>query len=162
MKKLLIVLSVMFLFSLPAVAQDPSPGCVAIYYVPIGQPYNERAVRPPFWTVNRWECLAEGVTSTPFVNSPATGTDVNFQLALIFDNGSGAVYYPVLYVNEQQLGIYDDGDIIPPALYSVDQGTGQVTRADPPVLGAAVTFDIGQIESRFISPIYPLGKPSSR
>lgn len=151
--KTLLFLSLLFLFcALPIKAETPQwlidSGCLALYQVPAGMPYNTKVLRPPFWTINRWECLSEGLSFTHFQNSPANGTDTVFYLALVFViNPPTFSYYPVLNVNESNLHIYtNSGTQVERFDFTIEQNTGKITFATAPASGADVYFEITKEE----------------
>lgn len=142
MKKFLLLLPLIFLFSLPAYPQLFGTSCKAIYQVPEGEPYNTRAVRPPFWTIWRWDCLETAQDVTAFETSPANGTDHDFQLALPFvTNPPNTTFYPILYVNDW-LTVFKNGEPVGTNDAFVTQGTGIVHFINAPDLGDVITFDI--------------------
>lgn len=145
MKKLFLIISLVFLCSVSAFADNPAPGCVAIYRVPIGQPYNYRdASIPQIWKTNRWMCLSSGVGFTEFENSPGDGVITEYYLALRFDTANGVVFYPVLYVNENKLHIWEFTPLAQNELdgWAVEQGTGKVSLTSAPGVGNGVLFEI--------------------
>lgn len=145
MKRFLLLLPLIFFFAFPVFADDPAPGCVAIYQVPDGQPYNYRdASIPPIWKTNRWMCLESGVGFTEFENSPSDGMTTDYYLALRFDTANGVVFYPVLYVNENKLHIWEFTPSAQNELtgWTAEQGTGKVSLASAPGVGNGVLFEI--------------------
>lgn len=144
MKRFLLLLSAIFVFAFPVFADDPAPGCAAIYQVPEGQPYNYRdASIPPGWKATRWMCLESGVGFTEFEGSPGDGVITEFALALRFDTSNGVVFYPILYVNEDKLHVWEFG-VGQTELtgWTVEQGTGRITLDSPPALYNGVYFEI--------------------
>lgn len=145
MKKLIVLAFLISIFAIGTYATDPAPGCVAIYQVPDGQPYNYRdASIPPLWKTNRWLCLESGVGFTEFANSPSDGVTTDYYLALRFDTANGVVFYPVLYVNENKLHIWEFTATAQNELtgWAVEQGTGKVSLTSAPGVGNGVLFEI--------------------
>lgn len=144
MKKIIIALSLILACAGYSFADTYVPGtnCLAIYQVPEGQPYSTKVLRPPFFTVNRWECLTTALSRSEFSNSPASGTDTDFQLAIGFVTDPPLVtYYPILYVGDW-LEVFVDDVGISNQLYSVDQGTGVVHFYTAPAQGSDIAFDV--------------------
>lgn len=142
MKRLFLLLSLLFVFSVSGFADSPLDNCsVAVYHVPPGEPFSSKVVRPSFWEVWRWDCLNMPMAETEFENSPANQTDYDFQLAIPVQSTNGTVYYPILYVNDR-LTIYKNGEVVGVNDAYVTQGTGIVHFINAPDLGDVITFDI--------------------
>lgn len=137
-------ISLLLALSVAGFADIPGTNCTAIYQVPEGHPYvTKGSLRPPYWTANRWECWQGGLSTTEFENSPANGTDTEFQLAIQFVIDFPVIsYYPILYVDEELLKVHINDELPPGSSWSVNQGTGMVTFTLAPGPGDTVTFDI--------------------
>lgn len=149
MKNILFLFVFLFVFSISAKAETPQwlidAECLAVYQVPEGAPYSGKIVRPPFWELTRWECLVANVSDTEFQNSPANGTDTVFYLALPYVIDVPTItYYPILYINESYLHIYENDGLVPTERFdfATEQGTGKITFEVAPTQGHVITFRI--------------------
>lgn len=142
MKRIILALSFIFLFSLPAYSQLFGTNCKAIYVTPEGHYYNNRQVLPPFWIQWRWNCMETALDVSQFENSPANGTDQDFQLAIGFVIDTPIIsYYPIVYVNDW-LTIYKNGVPMDLSEWFVTQGTGVVHLNSAPAAGDDIEFDV--------------------
>jgi hypothetical protein len=111
MKKIIFLLSLLFVFSLPAFGYVPGTNCSAIFRVPSGQPYNSRIARPPFFEQNRWECLTSAVGATELENSPGDGVTTDYAVDLRYDTTNGVEFYRVDYADINLIKFYVNGQL---------------------------------------------------
>lgn len=144
MKQILLLMSLALFLCLPAFGYVDGTNCTAIYHVPLGQPYNTKITRPPFWETNRWDCLSGGLSHTEFEGSPGDGVITEFELALRFDTSNGVVFYPAPYTdpNLVHISMTYQNYVTELTGYTITQGTGRVVLASPPPLYAEVFFTI--------------------
>jgi hypothetical protein len=83
-------------------------------------------------------------SSPAFENSPANGTDTQFQLNVWLVYNDFRYPNPIRYVNEDILHVYTGLPFIEldGSAYEVNQGTGVVTIYNPPASGTHLHFEI--------------------
>ena len=140
LRKMMFLMALLCAMTVISLAETPDMGpcSYGIYYTPPQFSYDYRTNLPPLFKANRWACVGQTAEKVNFPNSPANGTDTQFQLVVVVSGNN----YPILYVSEENLSIWLADEQPPGSSWSVTQGTGIVTFTSAPGVGNPVQFKI--------------------